>query len=124
MSSPAGGCQPDSVHRNPGAVPVVDVELDDDAAAVRATRLLVDRLLAGGTRVITAADPNEAAHIIGSTASLNCVLIDRDVRVGGPMHVQSDVTGTAGRTDAYGVRPRDALLVAHEDVWRAPHDVR
>jgi len=58
---------------------LIDDELDDDSAVGRATRSLVDQLRTDGTHVITTADTEDAEQIIGSTASLSCVLIDWDV---------------------------------------------
>ena len=80
---------------------LIDDELDDDTAAGRATRALVDHLRADGTRVITATDPDDATQIIGSTASLSCVLIDWDGHhEPASGHDRCDpMVGTAGRAD-------------------------
>jgi arginine decarboxylase len=58
---------------------LVDDELNDDTAAGRATRELVDHLRADSTPVITAADLGDAQQIIASTATLSAVLVDWDI---------------------------------------------
>ncbi|HTU96653.1 MAG TPA: Orn/Lys/Arg decarboxylase N-terminal domain-containing protein [Solirubrobacteraceae bacterium] len=68
---------------------LVDDELQDDTAAGRATRALVDHLRADGTQVITAADRTDAEQIVASTATLSCILLDWDVH-----HVAAGNGGT------------------------------
>ncbi len=62
---------------------LVDDELNDDTAAGRATRALVDHLRADDTRVITATDLGDAEQIIASTATLSGLVIDWDTHHAG-----------------------------------------
>ncbi len=58
---------------------LLDDELQDDTAAGRATRALVDHLRADGTQVIVAADLEDAGQILASNATVSGLLIDWDV---------------------------------------------
>ena len=81
---------------------LVDDELNDDTAAGRATRALVDHLRADGTQVITATDLGDAQQIIASTPTLSGVLIDWDIHHvsnGAPQDV-SVAVANSNRKDA------------------------
>lgn len=57
---------------------LVDDELQDETAAGRATRALIDHLRADGAQVITATDLDDAEQIVASTPTLSCLLLDWD----------------------------------------------
>ncbi|MGC9221442.1 MAG: Orn/Lys/Arg decarboxylase N-terminal domain-containing protein [Solirubrobacteraceae bacterium] len=80
---------------------LVDRELQDDSAAGRVTRTLVQRLRDYGTPVITARGFDDAEQIVANTASLSCVLLDWDAQ-----HALSRPAGSGG-----AMASREARLV-------------
>ena len=62
----------------PFPILLVDDELEDETAAGRSTRALVDHLRADGTQVITATGLDDARQIVDSDATISCLLIDWD----------------------------------------------
>ncbi len=111
---------------------LVDDELNDDTAAGRATRGLVDHLRADGMQVITATGLGDAQQIIASTATLSGVLIDWDTHQAGngePSDAGAAVA-SATRTEAMidSLRAEHPtlpifVLADHSSVEELPRDV-
>jgi len=85
---------------------LVDDELDEETAAGRATRALVDRLRLDGTQVITAVDLGDAEQIIASTATVSTLLIDWDI------HRSSRARAGESSEVAPVAKPAEALIEA------------
>ena len=81
---------------------LVDDELNDETAAGRVTRELVDHLRADGTPVLTATDLTDAEQMLSSDATLSGLVIDWDTHHGGAEDPGGSPTATlaASRTEA------------------------
>jgi arginine decarboxylase len=111
---------------------LVDDELNDDTAAGRATRALVDHLSADGAPVITATDLDDAEQIIASTAPLSALVIDGDAHhaPNGRLRDAGAVAVSATRTETLIDSLRDErpalpifLLADRSSVEEIPIDV-